>query len=84
MRTLILLTALTLPLSATTAQQRVMTRDGKPCTPSATLVADKAAKPGVRKLGELPPAAQILTVYRTVDKCPVPVVLRNGVGNAQR
>jgi hypothetical protein len=79
MRTLILLAALSLPAAAD-ARPALATRDGKPCTPSATLVGGGAQKPGVRKLGELPPASQILTVYRTVDKCPEPIVLRRGVG----
>ena len=84
MRTLALIAALSLPLVAADAQLRVATRDAKPCTPSATLVAGKQPPPGVRKLGEMPGAAQILTVYRTVDKCPEPVVLRRGIGAPRR
>ncbi|WP_375421357.1 hypothetical protein [uncultured Sphingomonas sp.] len=83
MRHLILIAALALP-SAASAQQRLVTRDGKPCLPSATLVDGKGSKPAIRKLGEMPGASQILAVYRTVDKCPEPVVLRSGIGAAQK
>jgi hypothetical protein len=83
MRHLILIAALALP-SAALAQQRLVTRDGKPCAASATLADGKASKPGTRKLGEMPGASQILTVYRTVDKCPEPVVLRSGIGATQK
>jgi hypothetical protein len=39
-----------------------------------------------RKLGEMPPADQIKTVYRSKDGCPDPLVVRYGVGapNAAR
>ena len=80
MRNLILFAALVMPLSAADARSNVSARDGKPCTPTATLVGAEPTRPGVRKLGEMPAAAQILTVYRTVDKCPEPVVLRRGIG----
>ena len=58
MRTLVLIAALSLPLAAADAQLRVATRNTKPCTPSATLVAGKQPPPGVRKLGELPGAVE--------------------------
>jgi hypothetical protein len=77
---LILIAALAMPPSAVEARSNVAARNGKPCTPTATLVGAEPTKPGVRKLGEMPAAAQILTVYRTVDKCPEPVVLRWGIG----
>lgn len=32
-----------------------------------------AERPGIRKLGELPPAQPIYTVVREVDGCPIPV-----------
>jgi hypothetical protein len=34
----------------------------------------------IRKLGEMPPADQVLTVYRTEDGCPKPVVVRRDIG----
>lgn len=33
-----------------------------------------------RKLGELPPANAYSTVYRRVDGCEVPVIVKYGVG----
>ncbi len=45
------------------------------CRPS---VADKVAagtRAEPRKLGDLPPAMRIATVYREIDRCPSPVVL---------
>lgn len=33
-----------------------------------------------RKLGDMPPADQIKTVYRSKDGCPDPLVVRYGVG----
>lgn len=84
MRRAILFAAVVLPLSSADAQLRLVGKDGKPCAPGATMVGAAAGKPGVRKLGEMPPASQILTVYRTVDRCPVPVVLRRDVGNSRR
>jgi hypothetical protein len=33
-------------------------------------------KPGLRKLGELPPAKPIYTVVRQIDGCPTPVSVR--------
>ena len=36
---------------------------------------------GPTKLGDQPPAAQVLTVFhRDADGCPKPVVLRKGIG----
>jgi len=50
------------------------------CAPAASRTAGQGPAQ-VRKLGEEPPAAQLRTVYRTdVDGCPVPVVLREGIG----
>lgn len=48
--------------------------------PGATLVSRKVPTARVRKLGDLPPANQYLTVLRSVDNCPQPVVLRKGIG----
>ncbi len=79
MRTLVLLAALALPTAAD-ARPPLAIRDGKPCMPTAALVGGEPQNPGIRKLGDLPPAAQILTVYHTVDNCPEPVVLRREVG----
>lgn len=37
-----------------------------------------------RKLGELPPADHVLAVYREVDRCPAPVIVRYGIGSDGR
>lgn len=39
---------------------------------------------GFRRLDQLPPAAEYLTVYRAVDRCPSPVVVRYGIGTPRR
>lgn len=33
-----------------------------------------------RRLGDLPPAAHLLTVFRVVDGCPAPVIVRADIG----
>jgi hypothetical protein len=44
---------------------------------------DRALAP--RALGQEPPAARVLTLYRKVDGCPAPIVLEKGIGaNADR
>ena len=35
----------------------------------------------VRKLNEMPPANQVLTVLRSEDGCPKPVVVRRDIGS---
>ncbi|WP_114952711.1 hypothetical protein [Sphingosinicella terrae] len=35
-----------------------------------------------RRLGDLPPGRLELTVHREVDGCPIPAVLREGIGGA--
>lgn len=39
-----------------------------------------AVAAGARRLGDLPPADLVLTVLRTVDRCPVPVIVRSNIG----
>lgn len=41
-----------------------------------------AGESGPRRLGDLPPGRLELTVYREVDGCPIPAVLREGIGGA--
>lgn len=52
----------------------------KGCTPHAEKTAG-AVTPRQSNLSELPDAVEIRTVWRMVDGCPKPVVLRDGVGN---
>lgn len=36
---------------------------------------------GFQRLDQLPPAAHVLTLYREVDRCLVPVVVRENIGS---
>lgn len=50
------------------------------CAATADKTAGTRARPSM-KLGDQPPASQVLTVYRRgPDGCPAPVVLRKGIG----
>jgi len=60
------------PPSQPTDQASAKLRD---CVrPSVRQVATRD-RPGIRKLGELPPAKPIYTVIREVEGCPVPVAV---------
>lgn len=50
------------------------------CKISPTVASATPKSGRMQTLGELPPAAQIQTVWRQVDNCPTPVVLRDGIG----
>lgn len=68
-----------LPLLAATKPAPV-----KPCArPQADRV-DARQPARMRKLGEMPPAKQILGVLREVDGCPQPIVVREEVGQPRR
>lgn len=41
-------------------------------------------RPRGRRLGDLPPADHVLTVFRTIDRCPAPVIVRSDIGGSQR
>lgn len=51
------------------------------CGSEQTLVGNPAKPLKARPLIREPSAAQILAVYRNVDGCPQPVVLREDIGN---
>lgn len=74
------------PVTASSAQTTLPWRDGgtteprKKCAPTPGLIDYQDGTATVRRLGEMPPAAHVLTVYRAVDGCPTPVVLRRGIG----
>jgi hypothetical protein len=40
----------------------------------------QGGEPQFQKLGDLPPAALFLTVFRKTDGCITPVVVRTGIG----
>lgn len=44
------------------------------------MAAARAGQDGFRRLDRLPPAAEYLTVFRTVDRCPAPVIVRYAIG----
>lgn len=55
------------------------------CAPNTPTLAQDGVADGtrvrrLRKLGEMPPAKQQLTVIRTVDGCSVPTVVRENIG----
>ena len=54
------------------------------CVPRAPQLAEADRRAAPEKLGELPPAQHYLTVYRAIDKCPAPVIVRYGIGKQQR
>jgi hypothetical protein len=45
--------------------------------PEMAVAAERGA--GFKRLGDLPPAAHVLSVFRKIDGCVTPVVLRNGI-----
>ncbi len=44
------------------------------------LAAGRAGQPGFHRLDRLPRAADYLAVYREVDHCPTPVIVRYDIG----
>ncbi len=60
-----------------------MPNHGQPpahCTRPDRLKVDGQPMAGTQRLGDLPPADQIKTVYREMNGCPAPLVVRSGVG----
>lgn len=51
-----------------------------PCRQPGTERAATRGSVRIRPLGEMPPARQVLAVYRSIDGCPTPVVVRDEVG----
>jgi len=76
----ILLLAPTLPASAQSS--RITPRVPAHCTLPGADKAARTAKPvAPQKLGDLPPASAIATVWRFDERgCPKPVVLQRGIG----
>ena len=59
------------------------TPGAKPCRRPGADRVDARQPARARKLGEMPPARQVLGVFRTVDGCPTPIVVRDTVGPAR-
>jgi hypothetical protein len=59
---------------------------GKGCinTDGATSIAGTQDQGGVRRLDQLPPANEILTVIHSEDGCQKPVIVRYGIGGAAK
>ena len=95
MRLLILLAATTIPFASTPAQTpraadtRIKPLEVKPfgsgaeCRRTDVHPADGLGKGKFTRLGELPPGQLVLTVFREVDGCPEPVIVRHGIGLGQ-
>ncbi len=88
MRLLIALAAIAVPLASTPAhtpsaeEARVRPLGGarSDCRRADLYPADSAIKGRFNRLGELPPGELVLTVYREVDGCPDPLIVRQGYG----
>ena len=51
------------------------------CKPHGITFAEQASKSrGLHRLGEEPPAREYLTVVRNVGGCPIPAIVRTGIG----
>lgn len=75
MRALVVMAMLATPALAEPVSSPPHCRDRNGVFPAA---AEGAA--AFRRLDRLPPAAHVLTVFRAVDGCPAPVVVRYGIG----
>ena len=54
------------------------------CVPQQPQLVDNDHRAAPKKLDQLPPAQHYLTVYRAIDNCPAPVIVRYGIGNKRR
>ncbi len=78
------LAILLVPVTSVASAQVAKTPPTKSCIPPrATLVDENKVHVGVHPLSEQPPANQYLTVLRSFDGCPVPVVLRKDIGSGR-
>ncbi|MGI4876400.1 MAG: hypothetical protein ACRYG4_02815 [Janthinobacterium lividum] len=83
MRFLIAVAALS--LSAPALADIVPEWTSRTCAVDTRVLPAAAAKlDGFHRLDRLPPAAEYLTVYRAVGRCPAPVVVRYGIGAPRR
>lgn len=82
MRFMIATALILLPATATLAQSAVY--PVKQCKPGAMMAGQSAPVVGVQRLDKMPPATAFRTVYREVDRCPTPVILRKDIGNSVR
>ncbi|UAJ11370.1 hypothetical protein [Polymorphobacter megasporae] len=80
-----LIAAVVLSLSAPALADIVPEWRSAGCAADTRVMPAAAAKAaGFQRLDQLPPAAEYLTVYRAVGRCPAPVVVRYGIGTPRR
>ena len=80
MRAIILLAAFALPVAGSAAPPAAATR-AHSCASEGIQWAQRTEKRAeIKRLGELPPGAMVLTVVRKVEGCARPVVVRYGIG----
>ncbi len=65
---------------AVTAQGAATSGPESRCAGMQPRPAGNLGPPGARRLDLLPPAQHVLTVFRTVDGCLAPVVVRSNIG----
>ena len=84
MRTIGTLAILVLPITAAAqpAQRHASNRICQNTTAHQAAAADRTAR--FRRLGDLPPANEVLAVLRTEDGCSKPVIVRYGIGSHAR
>lgn len=81
----ILIAAAVLSLSAPALADIVPEWTSPSCAvDNRVLPADAAKANSFQRLDQMPPAAEYLTVYRAVGRCPAPVVVRYGIGTPRR
>jgi hypothetical protein len=90
MRLLFALAAVAAPFASAPAQSpsaddpRARPLGGRTdCRPPMVRPADREWKGELRRLGELPPGQLTLTVFREVDGCPDPLIVRYGIGSPE-
>jgi hypothetical protein len=74
-----MLTMLLLTLSAAAATPSALPAKTPKCARADVTLA-RPADARARRLDQLPPGRLELTVLREIDRCPIPAVLREGIG----
>lgn len=70
----------TVALAAFTLTAASETPDPRRCNAVGPRPAGEPGPPGARRLDRLPPAQHVLAVFRTVDGCLAPVIVRSEIG----
>jgi hypothetical protein len=72
---LVLLSLAAIPLAAAPSLS-----SARACLQPGTEKVQRRGPAAVRKLGDMPPAKQVLAVVRSIDGCTTPAVVREEVG----